>query len=232
MNPQGGGFDRTTSSRRRSRSRERESDRDRRAYPVWGADRGGRGGEGGGSGGHYRSGQDGRAWEEHQRYSREGGTEQYQSYRRDDVDDLGRELVHNRNHHTHQTHIATRPGETLNTVDDKSIPHQVNNNATTSSSSVKDAYEVEVLGDEDEEEKKEEETKEKEVELDDEAIAAALGFNSFGSTKGVAVADNQVGPARGAAAKGVPKKVYRQYMHRVTGFAHALDAQLPSKRKS
>ena len=76
------------------------------------------------------------------------------------------------------------------------------------------------------------ETDEGEVDLfDDEAIAAALGFTSFGSTKGSAIEDNQVGPARGAVAKGVPKKVYRQYMHRATGFAHALDPQAPSKRK-
>jgi len=76
------------------------------------------------------------------------------------------------------------------------------------------------------------ETDEGEVDLfDDEAIAAALGFTSFGSTKGSAIEDNQVDPARGAVAKGVPKKVYRQYMHRASGFAHALDPQAPSKRK-
>jgi len=76
------------------------------------------------------------------------------------------------------------------------------------------------------------ETDEGEVDpFDDEAIAAALGFTSFGSTKGSAIEDNQVGPGKGAVAKGVPKKVYRQYMHRVAGFAHALDPQAPSKRK-
>ena len=68
-----------------------------------------------------------------------------------------------------------------------------------------------------------------EEELDEEAVAAALGFGGFGSTKGVAVADNRVGPARGGA-KVIPVRKYRQYMNRVGGFAHALDAQKPSSR--
>ena len=50
---------------------------------------------------------------------------------------------------------------------------------------------------------------EDEQELDEAAIAAALGFGGFASTKGAAVADNQQGPARGAA-KVVPVRKYRQ----------------------
>jgi hypothetical protein len=166
-----------------------------------------------------------------------------------DVDDLGREIIHYYQHPPVAPTASSRPSEASNkskTIEEKTSSHQVIATKTGPSSSssiipVKNQLDdAQVLKNEDKGEKMEKKKGEEEEEVvpemdddnDDDAIAAALGFSSFGSTKGAAVADNQMGPARGAAAKGVPKKVYRQYMHRITGFAHALDAQIPSKRKS
>jgi U4/U6.U5 tri-snRNP-associated protein 3 len=49
-----------------------------------------------------------------------------------------------------------------------------------------------------------------------------LGFGGFGSTKGKAVADNQMSAAKGAASKNKGRK-YRQYMNRKGGFNRPLD---------
>lgn len=58
---------------------------------------------------------------------------------------------------------------------------------------------------------------------DDAAMMAMMGFSSFDSTKGQVVADNQSGPAKGAARQ-VLQRRYRQYMNRRGGFARRLDA--------
>lgn len=66
-----------------------------------------------------------------------------------------------------------------------------------------------------------------EVEVEEEdpeaAMAAMLGFASFDSTKGKVVADNQVGPSKGAVQV-ITQRKYRQYMNRVGGFNRQLDA--------
>ena len=257
-------------SRRRSRSRDRDPS-ERRGFSSWGSERGrnreGGGGHNGGNNGGGGGRDGGRGWErggEAQQNNREGGAYsdqyQFQNQRRRDVDDLGREIVHNQpniasrdiddlgreiiHHYQHPPApptVSSRPSEASNklkTIEEKTSSHQVITTKTGSSSSIipvkNQSDDAQILKNEDKDEKKKEEevVPEMDDDNDDDAIAAALGFSSFGSTKGAAVVDNQMGPARGAAAKGVPKKVYRQYMHRVTGFAHALDAQIPSKRKS
>ena len=56
----------------------------------------------------------------------------------------------------------------------------------------------------------------------DEAIAALMGIQQFGSTKGKKVLDNHVGPAKGATSSKKERK-YRQYMNRKGGFNRPLD---------
>lgn len=56
-----------------------------------------------------------------------------------------------------------------------------------------------------------------------------MGFTSFNSTHGKAVADNQTGPSKGAAQR-LLKREYRQYMNRRGGFNRELDAQKPISR--
>lgn len=223
---------------------------------------GGHNGGNNGGGGGRDGGRGWERGGEAQQNNREGGAYsdqyQFQNQRRRDVDDLGREIVHHQpniasrdkddlgreiiHHYQHPPApptVSSRPSEASNkskTMEEKTSLDLVITTKTGSSSSiipVKNQLEdAQILKNEEKDEKKEEVVPEMDDDNDDDAISAALGFSSFGSTKGAAVADNQMGPARGAAAKGVPKKVYRQYMHRVTGFAHALDAQIPSKRKS
>ncbi len=53
-------------------------------------------------------------------------------------------------------------------------------------------------------------------------MAAAMGFASFDSSKGKAVADNSVGPSKGGV-KLVLQRKYRQYMNRRGGFNRELD---------
>ncbi len=60
-----------------------------------------------------------------------------------------------------------------------------------------------------------------EEEASEEELEDMLGFTGFGSTKGKAVVDNQLGPAAGAASKHKARK-YRQYMNRKGGFNRPL----------
>ena len=68
------------------------------------------------------------------------------------------------------------------------------------------------------------EIKEEELEgLDEEdQMRKLLGFDGFGSTKGLSVEDNQSTAARGAGAKNRARK-YRQYMNRKNGFNRPLE---------
>ena len=69
-----------------------------------------------------------------------------------------------------------------------------------------------------------EDDSDQEEEEDEERIEMMnlIGFGGFGSTKGKAVADNQISAARGAASKNKGRK-YRQYMNRKGGFNRPLD---------
>jgi U4/U6.U5 tri-snRNP-associated protein 3 len=64
-----------------------------------------------------------------------------------------------------------------------------------------------------------------------EWMAQVLGFGGFSTTKGTHVADNDSSAARGAIARPLLKREYRQYMHRKGGFNRELAAQRPIKRK-
>ena len=68
--------------------------------------------------------------------------------------------------------------------------------------------------------------------MDEESFMAQLmGFGGFGSTKGQHVEDNDKSAARGACAKPLLKREYRQYMHRKGGFNRELAPQQPIKRR-
>ena len=56
----------------------------------------------------------------------------------------------------------------------------------------------------------------------EEQMKLMMGIGDFGSSKGKAVKDNQVGASRGAVSKSKARK-YRQYMNRKGGFNRALD---------
>lgn len=72
--------------------------------------------------------------------------------------------------------------------------------------------------------RKDPDNSDEEEEEDEEqaAMMSLMGFGGFGTTKGKAVADNQISAARGAASKNKGRK-YRQYMNRKGGFNRPLD---------
>ena len=57
---------------------------------------------------------------------------------------------------------------------------------------------------------------------EEEDMMQLMGFGGFGSTKGKAVTDNQVGASVGTVSKNKGRK-YRQYMNRKGGFNRPLD---------
>lgn len=60
-------------------------------------------------------------------------------------------------------------------------------------------------------------------------MAAVMGFSTFDSTHGKAIADNHKGPGRGAVHRTLQRK-YRQFMNRKGGFNRPLDQQPAIRR--
>mmetsp|Transcript_12254 Transcript_12254/g.19915 ORF Transcript_12254/g.19915 Transcript_12254/m.19915 type:complete len:172 (+) Transcript_12254:281-796(+) len=79
-----------------------------------------------------------------------------------------------------------------------------------------------VVQDKSQVEKEEQEAAPENRQTDEEKMMALMGFSGFNTTKGTAVKDNQVGPAKGGKAAKNTRK-YRQYMNRKGGFNRALD---------